>query len=267
MTDIDTAMAQWRDTIGRWRPPGSVLAPEGAQAPMRFPPEMMARHARWALQHDTPTHRRIREVLPDGGAVLDIGCGVGAGSLPVAVHASRIVGVDQDEAMLAALTAAAAERGVHLETVLGRWPDCAAEVEAADVVIARRVCYLVPELDAFVTALAAHARRRVVIEIHDVSPAYHQRHLWETFYGLDRSDPPTAEHALAVLRGLGISFDQEHWSAPHDVGTLDQDEQVRFLAGRLGLPAEREAEVAVVLTRHPAPTEIGMRTVWWDTGA
>lgn len=267
MTTTPRALQRWQEILEGWRPRGSPAAPEASGTPVRFPVEMLARHADWAAQHDTPTHQRCREALPRHGSLLDVGCGVGAGSLPVGPQCSRVVGVDADGAMLEAFADRAAALGVAVETVHGSWPDCADAVEPADVVVCRRVLYLVTELDHFLYALAAHARQRVVVEIHDVIPTYHHRHLWREFHGLMWGHPPTVEHLTAVLDDLAISYQREQWTAPTDLNALDDASRLRFLRQRLQLPAEREAEIAEVVARHPPPTTVGMTTLWWDVAA
>lgn len=267
MTTTGRALQRWQEVLEAWRPPDSPAAPEPSGTPVRFPVEMMARHADWAAQHDTPTHQRCRESLPRRGTLLDVGCGVGAGSLPVAPPCSQVVGVDADAAMLEAFADRAGELGVAVDVVHGSWPDCADAVEPADVVVCRRVLYLVRELDRFLRALAAHARRRVVIEVHDVIPTYHQRHLWRQFHDLMWDNPPTVAHVTAVLDALAIPYNQEQWTAPADLHALDDASRLRFLRQRLLLPVEREAEIAEVLTQHPPPAAIGMHTLWWDVAA
>jgi hypothetical protein len=71
----------------------------------------------------SPTHERVAEALPAGGALLDVGAGAGAASLPVAGRASRLIAVDQDRSMLDALAEmaqmAAKRAGLRLELATG----------------------------------------------------------------------------------------------------------------------------------------------------
>ena len=61
---------------------------------------------------------------------------------------------------------------------LGRWPDVAPQTPAADVAVCGHVAYNAPDLDAFVVALTAHARRRVVLELTDRHPLSWMNDLW-----------------------------------------------------------------------------------------
>ncbi len=98
--------------------------------------------------------------------MLDVGCGGGAASIPLAPNASTLIGVDSSPEMLAAYARAAAGVAVAHHKVLGGWPGVAEEVPTADVVVCRNVVYNVAEIVPFVTTLSAHATRRVVVETH-----------------------------------------------------------------------------------------------------
>src|SRR6266508_869727 len=69
--------------------------------------------------------------------------------LPVGLfrsRADRLVAVDESAGMLEAFRAAAAAAGVAAETVQGHWPEVAARVAAADVVVCHDVLYNVQDL-------------------------------------------------------------------------------------------------------------------------
>ena len=125
-----------------------------------------------------------REFL--GGAVA-FGAAVHAVSLWA--RASRVTGVDNAEAMLEEFGRAAAAAGVEAVAAFGRWPDVAAEVDAADVVVCAHVLYNVQELEPFVRALHEHARRRVVIEITSTHPLAWMSDLWLRFHDLQLGQP------------------------------------------------------------------------------
>ena len=90
--------------------------------------------------------------------MLDVGCGAGATSLPLAPLARTIVGVDESDVMLASFEAGARAAGVAATTHRGRWPEVAARVGQADVVVCGHVLYNVAEPAPFVAALEARAR-------------------------------------------------------------------------------------------------------------
>jgi SAM-dependent methyltransferase len=205
---------------------------------------------------DTPSRRMALAGLGTGGSVLDVGCGGGIASLALAPTASELLGVDERPEALAAFLAAAASAGVPASAVGGRWPDVAAEVEPADVVVCHHVLYNAPDFAPFVEALTTHARRLVVVELTAAHPLVYLAPLWRRFWDVERPQGPTAGDAVAVLRELGYEPEVEvgrrppgHWRSP--------EQQVRLARKRLCLPAERDPEVADALAElPPAPDDV-----------
>lgn len=257
------AATRWADELAAWAIPPEILA-AAPESPWGFPPSLF-KAAEPEAAPDTPSRRRAIEALPEGGTVLDVGSGGGAASLALVPPAGTIVAVDESPDMLAALGAAADERGVaHLEHV-GRWPDVAAEVPPADVVVCHHVFYNVPDLADFAVALTDHARRRVVAELTESHPLTAQGPLWRHFHGIDRPEGPTAELAVAVLEEAGLRVSAEPFAAPPRPRP-DRAEWVAFVRRRLCLPAERDPELDSLLPPDDAllrPREAV--TVWWDT--
>jgi SAM-dependent methyltransferase len=258
-----SAAARWAAELAAWAIPPEILeaAPE---SPWGFPPALFRAAEREAVV-DTPSRRRAVEALPEAGAVLDVGSGGGAASLALVPPASTIVAVDESPDMLAALAAAADERGVSHAEHVGRWPDVAGEVPPADVVVCHHVFYNVPDLAAFALALDDHARRRVVAELTASHPLTPQGPLWRHFHGIDRPEGPTAELAVAVLEEAGFAVTAEPFASPPRPHP-DRAEWVAFVRRRLCLPAERDAELDAMLPPDDAllrPRQVV--TVWWDT--
>jgi SAM-dependent methyltransferase len=207
---------------------------------------------------------RAAQALPDGGPVLDVGCGGGAASLALVPPAGRITGVDESASMLELFRATAAERGVEAESVQGSWPAVAAQVGHADVVVCHHVFYNVADLAPFAVALGDHARRRVVVELTTSHPLRRLGPLWQRFWGLERPDGPTADLALAVLAEAGIDARTE--VAPgtaRDVRAVERAEVVAFTRRRLCLPPERDPEVDAALGPDLFPAD-DRAVIWWD---
>ena len=199
-----TAASDWAEALGEWAIPEEIIA-SAPESPWGFPVEVFVDHARSTIDEGwTPTHRRVAEALPVGGTLLDVGCGAGAASLPVAPPAGRIVAVDEDANMFAALNRLAGGR-VQVEPVPGRWPEVADQVAerggdaGADVAVCANVLYNVADVGPFTAALTAAASRRVVLELSAVHPQAALSPLWRHFWGLERPDRPTAEDAEAVV--------------------------------------------------------------------
>src|SRR6187401_651569 len=92
-----TAAQRWADLLAAWAIDPAILA-AAPESPFGFPPALWAAHRRVA--GPARTAQAAREGLPVGGSVLDIGCGGGAGSIPLGDVAGRLVGVDESAQML-----------------------------------------------------------------------------------------------------------------------------------------------------------------------
>ena len=168
-----TAARRWAEQLAAWAIDPAILA-AAPESPYGFPAALWS--ADRAVGGPARTIQAVREGLPVGGSVLDVGCGGGAASIPLADAAGRLVGVDQSEDMLASYEAAAARHRVpSVATVLGTWPDVAPLVETADVVVAANVAYNVADLVPFVLAAHERARSPRRVRAHRRAPAGRHR--------------------------------------------------------------------------------------------
>lgn len=176
--------------------------------------------------------------------------------------------------MLEAFRSAAEAAGIEAFTVVGTWPDVAARVEAADVVVCGHVLYNVQDLPPFVEALTNQARRRVVVEITDRHPWAWMNDLWVTFHGIERPSGPTAGDAAKALAELGVDARRQTYVAPPLPAGFDRREDaVALVRRRLCLPPERDPEIAGALGERlkerdglwsAGPSEQRLVTLWWD---
>lgn len=277
MSDRGPADARWRRDLAAWTIPDPILA-AAPEPPYAFPAELFRRRAERATTgaHPTPTTDRAAEALGGGGSVLDVGCGSGATSLPLARLATRITGVDESEEMLASFAAAARDAGVATATIRGRWPDVAPEVDAADVVVCGHVLYNVADLGSFALALDAHARRRVVLELTERHPWAWMRDLWLRFQHLERPEGPSADDAVAVLEEAGFDpMRSDRLSRPGGGGGFaERGDAVAVVRRRLCLPADRDPEIEAALGERlvrdadgiwsAGPERHVTVTLWWD---
>ncbi len=255
------ARTWWSEQLAGWAIPPAILdtAPE---SPWGFDVAMFARRAAEA-DADSPSARLARDALPDGGSVLDVGCGAGAAGFALVPPAGRITGVDESAGMLEAFRARAWALGVHADAVEGRWPDVAERAPDADVVVCWHVLHNVPDIGAFALALQEHARGRIVVELSASHPLTWLTPYWRRFHDLDRPDGPTDADAVGALSEVGIEAASTSWDAPSFLATADPDEAVAFLRRRLCLPAARDAEVRAAVADLGLPTTRRLTALWW----
>jgi SAM-dependent methyltransferase len=257
-----TAAERWQRELAGWAIPDQILA-QAVEPPWGFPVELFPADA--AAGHDTPSRHRAVEALPPGGSVLDVGCGGGAAGLALVPPAGLVIGLDESAEMLESMRQAARARGVEHATVQARWPDGAAAAPRADVVVCHHVAYNVPDLAGFAVALAAHARRRVVMELTERHPLTATAPLWQHFHQIDRPSGPDASLASAVLAEVGIHTECERWARPPR--RVPQGALVTMHRRRLCLPPEREPEVAAAMGPEGGFLDRQLVTLWWDTEA
>jgi hypothetical protein len=265
-------LALWRDALAAWAIPEHILA-AAPESPWLLPVELFAR--RVDAQFERPTGvalERVAEALPAAGAVLDVGAGAGAASLPVK-GAGSLIAVDEHPGMLVELASRAARLGLDTTTMTGRWPDVAPSVPAADVVVCANVLYNVPDIGPFVLALHEHARRRVVLEITARHPVSGLNPLWRHFHGVERPERPTWEDALAAIRTTGIGPHAEIERRPAMSAAASFEALVTMTRIRLCLPSTRDGEVAAALVARGADpanpatwtlVDTDLAVLWWD---
>ena len=255
-----TAAQRWSDQLAAWAIPQAILdvAPE---SPWGFPPEMFAPSRRQTS--DSASTRRAREALGDGGTVLDVGVGAGAGSLPLARSATHITGVDESASMLDAFGRGAEAAGVGHDSIAGRWPDVSGSAPNADVVTCFHVFYNAPDLGDFALALSRHAGRRVITEMTSVHPQTALGRLWKHFWNLDRPSGPSADDALAVLREASIDARLERFERVRPYGR-ERSDVVAFVRRRLCLTSDRDPEIDDLLGEEPVLSPPEVATIWWD---
>src|SRR5947209_7921178 len=221
-----SASLRWRQALESWAIPERILA-QAKEDPWALPVALFEIEDS-AL---TPSHRRALEALSSGDDVLDVGAGRCAMSLPLRPAAKRIVAVDASPDML--------EDSPADLTVLGRWPDVAAQAGAATVVVCGHVLYNVPDLKPFIAALNEAARNRPL-----------ERELWRHFWQIERPTGPTWEDARSVIRECGIEPQVDRWESEQRGGFPDLEELVSWMRRIVCLDQARQEEVRSIVVQQ-----------------
>ena len=269
---LPSRLERWRSDLAAWAIPDHITAAV-EQSPWVLPREVFIRRAgRVAAAPFGPSYEHALAALDPPGSVLDVGSGAGTASLPLLPRCTALTAVDADARLLTELARHAAASRVEPRLVTGRWPDVAAAAGEADVVTCHHVLYNVPDIEPFLAALTAAARRIVVVELTAVHPLTSLNALWERFWGLARPDGPTADDVLAILAAMGLRTSSERWKRPAGRDYASFAEMTDVTRRRLCLPPERADEVAQALTdlgvdpSHPVDLGSSGRevvTIWW----
>jgi SAM-dependent methyltransferase len=249
---VGDAARRWAELQnGRGVPP-EILAAAPADPWTHAPRDFTAPE----VAADTPSRTAAARLLGAGGTVLDVGCGGGAAAFALD-RITFVTGVDRQRDMLEYFASAARTRGVPSRTVVGTWPDVAAEAGRADVVVCHHVLHNVVDLPPFLQALTAAAARGVVVEMLAEHPLAWLDPLWVRFHGLHRPPPATDLDAVAVLHELGVRPEVARWERPDP-----PPQDPAWVARRLCLPAARVPEVAAALSELPARPRRAATLTW-----
>jgi SAM-dependent methyltransferase len=269
-------LARWRADLAAWAIPEHITAAV-SESPWVLPRQVFARRAdRLTATPGGPSYERERAALEPAGTVLDVGSGAGAACLPLLPRCTGLVAVDTDAEMLALFDERASRAGVATTLVHGQWPDAAREAGVADLVCCHHVTYNAAEIEPFLRALTAAARRTVVLEMTATHPLTSLNDLWLRFHGLVRPEGPTAADLLAILAALGIEAGHVRWSRPGGADYTSLAELADVTRRRLCLPAGRAQDVAGALIEagvdpeHPVDLGSSGRdvvTIWWQGAA
>lgn len=250
----------WARQLAEWAIPQEILD-QAPREPFVFPPEMFAAPPVGAESASLST-RLATEAVGDGGSVLDIGCGGGAAAFALVPPATHLIGTDRQRDMTDLFARTAEERGISNETHPGSWPDVAAQVPVADVVVSHNVLYNVPDIVSFARAADAHARRRVVFEITEFHPQTIRKPLWKHFWDLDRPTGPTAAVAVEALAAAGLPVQSAASVATPRNDRLASSVDAAFWCRQLCLSQDRVDEVAELVATIEFPKD--RVTIWWD---
>jgi len=270
---VPVLLERWRSDLASWAIPAHITSAV-TESPWVLPRSVFARRAdRLAAAPAGPSFQRAWAALDPPGSVLDVGSGAGAACLPLLPRCTGLTAVDSQADMLDLLARRAEAAGLQPRLVTGTWPAAARAAGRADVVTCHHVSYNVPEIEPFITALTAAARRIVVVEMTAAHPLVSLNPLWLRFHGLARPAGPTADDFLAILYAMGIPALAERWQRPGGPDYESFAELTDVTRRRLCLPPERADEVGRALEESGVdprqPVDLGSSgrevvTIWWD---
>lgn len=177
--------------------------------------------------------------LEDATTLLDVGCGPGTICIPIAHRFEKVYGLDYSAAMLDALRANAAERGLtNIEALHLAWEDDWSQVPVCDIVVASRSTS-VQDLAAALAKLDAKARRRVYLT-HRMGGRPVPAAALEAI-GRKLRPPPDYIYALNILHGMGIHPRLDYIESENRLAAAgDFEEFARRIAWSIGALSTEE---------------------------
>jgi 2-polyprenyl-6-hydroxyphenyl methylase/3-demethylubiquinone-9 3-methyltransferase len=236
VTRFSALAAQW------WDPRGKMAVLH------KFNPVRLGFIKEAACRHFGRDDKRLDALA--GLRVLDIGCGGGILSEPLARLGATVVGADPSQANIAAARLHAADAGVSVDYRATTAEALADEGERFDLVLAMEVVEHVADLDLFIrrctemvrpgglmiTATLNRTLKSFALAI--VGAEYVLRwlprgtHQWEKFITPDELEAALERHGLAVVDETGVIYD--------------------LLADRWRLSTDMDVNYMVVAARAPA---------------
>ena len=254
-----TSAELWAAELAKWSIPAEILA-QAETSPWIHPPALFQIPTSIPLN---PSHEIALDALPNGGSVLDIGCGGGLAAFALSEKAGKVIGVDHQAEMLEMFAANAHDRGIESETHLGFWPAVASAVPSADVLTVHNVFYNVSDVVPFISELNKHVKKRVVIEMPALHPLANLSGAWKYFWNIDRPTEPTPDLLIKVLTEMGINANIKYWSSEVRK-EVDTESAIEFMRIRLCLPNSRSEEIGSYLSKNPPSGTREQVTIWWD---
>ncbi|MGB3393612.1 MAG: class I SAM-dependent methyltransferase [Stenotrophomonas sp.] len=173
-------------------------------------------------------------------SLLDVGCGNGALSLPLATRLRQVVALDYSRGMLEALRAGAAAQGSdNITPLLRAWEDDWQDVPVCDIVIASRSTQVEDMADAL-ARLCAKARRRVYLT-HRVGGHFIDPGILPAI-GRRQVPPPDYIYILNILHGMGIHPRVDYLDGGAPVAVNGFDDLLQRVNGSLGALDAEETE-------------------------
>lgn len=229
-----------------------------------------AAQSSWKRRHDDYSDAFLSRLdLRNVESVLDVGCGPGLLSLPIAAQVKQVHAMDYSQGMLDGLRAAIArEQALNIEAWPLSWEDDWTPVPICDVAIASR-SLMVPELKDALSKLDAYASQRAYITFasgprtgvmaladllgREWIPMPDHRYAMELLWDMGRE--PRLDYLPVSQLDHDQSAEELARQAEQLFGTLDEEAISRIHAWHARSPENR---LGVAPTKRWA-------FIWWNT--
>ncbi|HEU5102688.1 MAG TPA: class I SAM-dependent methyltransferase, partial [Roseiflexaceae bacterium] len=250
-------------------------------------PGFIAQPDCWTGQADRFAAAAQRAPQPDGfmrfvlprlrpdDLLIDIGAGTGRYEPLLAAAVTEVLAVEPSPSMRARLQQRLADDQLtNVRVSADAWPS--AEIPACNIAISAHVLYGVPEIEPFLRAMDASARRACFLLLAFRHPSSFVSPFWERLYGEPRLPLPGALECLSALYQIGIAARLELVPVTSRLSYADAQEALADLRWRLRAPANSEydrlisAAIADLLDRtvdgRLAPRDMPEQAavIWWE---
>lgn len=161
--------------------------------------------SQWMEKDDYPEKVLSRIKIEPSDSVLDVGCGSGAITIPLAQNANTVTAMDMSSKMLEILTEKAEKSGLnHINAINKRIEDVGVEeIGKHDVVVASRSLNGVSNIREELEKINAIARKYVFITIWGVDNRKFEREMAELL-GRESHSHPDYIYVYNILHQMGI---------------------------------------------------------------
>ena len=241
------------DWLAIWR---QMYDAERSQAESLSVPGFVAQPDCWAGQANRFASAAQRSVQPDGfmrlllprlrptDRVVDIGAGTGRYEPLLAERAAEVLAIEPSPSMRSQLERRLSElQATNVQVSPASWPP--ADLPECDVAIAAHVLYAVREIEPFLRAMYAVARRAGYLFLAFRHPSSFISPFWERLHGEPRRPLPGALECLNALYQLGIPAQLTPVPAVNRFSYADEHEALADLRWRLRVPPEPAYDRAI----------------------
>lgn len=254
-------LAAWRDRVRANREQAERLREGGP--PRDFYAPVASDFRADPRRTDEPALDLLRSLVRPGEAWLDIGAGGGRYALPLALLAREVVAVEPSEGMQSVLRQGMADHRLsNVRIVPARWPMAAAPT--ADVALIAHIGYDIEEIDSFLDAMEASARRLCVAVLVTPSPPQPAERFWPPIHGEARVPLPSLTEFLVLLLARGRLFDLRLYER-EPLAHVERDAPLGWLYQQLFVAADTaKGRLLALLARDAITERNGRWALSWD---